>query len=937
MYNIKTSAAGSALRNFIRTLQGNAYSYPGPFDGSQPVTDPLQKTKYSTFATWYNYPKLVEGVITDFTNVAYAYRVQPWGGTVAITCYAAADSTFGFFGARKLNTYAPGTRVLITIDQQQRFGWIVAVLPSFDTPLMPVGVQQLLGTSRKRVDYSHFRPLLAASDAPRGVKIEIPSNNAGRLLDATSAGEVGYITETGMRFFLDSFMAMFGCDETCALSFFHADQLTRLAAYNYQFWTAGCEQEALNDQGEYNDWIGFTPYPWEQLGLINRPTEGGDYSPALKELDDPVWFGITSNQTAETQGEPWNFKREPQDTHQMPWHRYREFRGYLGQGHKRILQGPPQDTEALTTAFCRANTRVPTVTHPLFFSESVLLDGTWLVESAKQISIIKRVGGISPVRTHRPEQTTASGNEAGDDSSNYKFAGAVGSGPRHIIRSTYAPATDNEIAIQQQVAAIFDLHGYLHNYAGIHPFFWHHNDWYVPEMSEMEYLNNKSVDYANLNFASLASKQNFQKPGSVELKVDHRYNTQRYYQTEAGITFTEDGSVVLFDGYGSAITMSQGNVYIDAAADVFMRAGRNVNAWAGNDVNVRAKDSIDLVASSKDVRIKAENNLQLLGGNSGNGGILLESRGRGNEYSFDTPGENTRMAGILLRSGRSDIVSWSSNIYLRTGGAENTTREDPQYIAPGNIVLDSGRGNTDIVMHSRFVSEFLSQSHNMYFGENGVYSSASNFSDNNTILAGFLLVSDAVYVDGQILANGSILAGEGVVAAANGCLPTPMDENSKRQVKDACESIKDSIRSATVAGTTFYNSFLDTRFYQPNQAGSDETINAAQFSLRTTDDYGLSDFKLFETRWQQLAREAEYTLPAWEEKPVTTKFGDSYPFPGRFTEQNFYQQKLQLFDAGNYKDREVDGGQLAAAYANGTLATPELKTLNDYTVTGSGY
>lgn len=939
MYKIQNSAAGTALRNFIRTLQGSAYSFPGPIDNTQPSTDPLQKAKYTTFSTYHNYPTLVEGVITDFTNVAYAYRVKPFGLKLAIVCYAAANSTFGLFGARQLNTLTPGTRVLLTIHPQEQHGWIVCALPAFDSDVSPVPVQQLLGSSRKRVDFSHFRPLLASSGgtaSANNVKVQIASNNAGRLLDATGAGEVGYITETGVRFFLDSFMATLGCDEATALTFFQNDQLARLAAYNYQFWTAGCEQEALDDQGEYNDWIGFTPYPWEQLGLFEPPS-GTQPAEPYRELDDNVWLGITAAQ--ETQGEPWNFKREPLDTHQMPWHRYREFRGYLGQGYKRVVQGPPQNTNASFAKYSTADTREPSATHPLFYSETVLLDGTWLVESAKQISIIKRVGGVSPVRTHRPEQTTASGDQAGDDPKNYRFSGLSGEGPEHKISSVYAASGTSQTAIQQQVAALFDLHGYLHNYAGIHPFFWHRNDWYVPEMSEMNYLNGSAINYAHLNFSALSQQQNLNQPNSVELQVDHRYKKQRYYQTEAGITFMEDGSVVLFDGYGSAITLSQGNVYIDAAADVFMRAGRNVNAWAGNDLNVRAKDSVDLVASTKDVRIKAENNLQMLGGNSGRGGVLLESRGVGTQYDFQEEGEQAATTGIMLRAGKSDVVSWSQNVYLRTGGVENAATqnqsEDPGYIAPGSIVLDAYRGKASVIAHANSFSEFLKSSHAIYFGERDAITHASKFTPNNTLLAGFLRVERGIYSGGLIWADGSILAAKGQVVAEKGCNPGDMDADTKRKVETEAERIRQTIREDVNAGGSLYSQQLDRVFYVGNAAGSDETIRSAQFAFRTIADYGMPDFKLFETRWQQLAREADFNLPKWQERAVSTVNGDSYPFPGNFNTANFYQQSLQLYDGGNYRNRATETGQLSEAYASGTIQQPQQVTLNEYTITGS--
>ena len=161
-----------------------------------------------------------------------------------------------------------------------------------------------------------------------------------------------------------------------------------------------------------------------------------------------------------------------------------------------------------------------------------------------------------------------------------------------------------------------------------------------------------------------------------------------------------------------------------------------------------------------------------------------------------------------------------------------------------------------------------------------------------------------------------------------------MDNDTKQKVEAAAEEIRETIRQDVEAGADRYFSLIDP-FYTANAAGSDTTIRGAQFAFRTIQDYGMPNFKLFETRWQQLAREAEFNLPKWQERAVSTNNGDSYPFPGNFTESNFYQQSLKLYDNGNYKDRAGQDGQLSEAYANGTIDQPQQTTLNDYTVTGS--
>ena len=85
---------------------------------------------------------------------------------------------------------------------------------------------------------------------------------------------------------------------------------------------------------------------------------------------------------------------------------------------------------------------------------------------------------------------------------------------------------------------------------------------------------------------------------------------------------------------------------------MFLKSGRNVNLWAGYDLILRAKNSIDGSASAHDVRLKAENNMMLLGGNSGTGGVLVESRGASGNFDFSQSGEAVSFGGVILRASR---------------------------------------------------------------------------------------------------------------------------------------------------------------------------------------------------------------------------------------------------------------------------------------------
>lgn len=126
---------------------------------------------------------------------------------------------------------------------------------------------------------------------------------------------------------------------------------------------------------------------------------------------------------------------------------------------------------------------------------------------------------------------------------------------------------------------------------------------------------------------------------------------------EAGVFTTPDGSLVLRDAYGSEIIMSGGNVTVTCPGDYIELPGRSAHLLAGKDVTVAANRHIELSASTGDLRAKAENNLTMLGANSGKGGVLIESRAS-DERALSSTGSDMKVGGLTLlaRGGTAAIV-----------------------------------------------------------------------------------------------------------------------------------------------------------------------------------------------------------------------------------------------------------------------------------------
>ena len=69
----------------------------------------------------------------------------------------------------------------------------------------------------------------------------------------------------------------------------------------------------------------------------------------------------------------------------------------------------------------------------------------------------------------------------GNNETNYKFSGVVGTGKEHEITGdieTHGANTNFNRAL-----GVLDMHAYFFNYAGLHPFFYHDKDYQVVEES----------------------------------------------------------------------------------------------------------------------------------------------------------------------------------------------------------------------------------------------------------------------------------------------------------------------------------------------------------------------------------------------------------------------------------------------------------------------
>lgn len=928
--------SGGEVRRLRREgIQADPTSTAGFNSGRNTLTDPSSNTAGFVHGLNTLTSQIAYGVIVDGSALVNGYRVSLDHGGMPIIATPLAASSAGCLGATAISSYMPGTRVVVALNSRDGTSVILGSQP---TDIELVGQAQhdyISPFSRKRVDDCHKKLLKQADGGGYS------NFNGGRPMDATTASEWGAITTTGAAITLDDFMLRASINEMCGMYAFYHDSLLRIAGHNYQCWTGGHEREAFVDQAEYNDYQGYTPYPWENVGCLDRSTT------PVQQYEPTNYLSFM--------GQPYYSRWENKHEFAQPYHRTIEFYGYLGQGKRRIIQTPPPgitrwtyDTSAGpegATPFdsggqngARPGGKGPkketqnTVTKPsiVLAEQNVGLDGRIYLSSAKGITLLKRILLPSTNRTLRPENY-----DKGDDTEkNYKAASLVGAGEEHLITGDIR-VTENEYPNLQRAAAVMDLHGYLFNYSGVHPFYWHKEDYKTWELPEYTHAQ---VQQKTPTFSSLRNKMYMKSITPKEVKVDHRYGNQDYYETECFLSLLDDGGIVIGDGYGAEIRMTGGCISLSAPGDVWLKSGRDMQAWCGNDAVVRANKTVDISATEETVRIKAEKHLMMLGGNedSQTGGVLIESKTKGIDYDFTTPGDETRFNGVLIRAPSANVVTHSKSLYLKTGSDNDAIERG------GHIMIDVQGGEQDIAVRSRNFYHYLEENGAVFhfFGQDDETQKANYFRKDFSLLSGRLGTERDLIVGGGILCENNILVAKGHIAteqAAQMALPlvAPLDEEGQNKIKEGIQKVREAIdKDIPAAANKIRDTVIQVNWLDDNRAGNEDQLIYMGFSFRIDTDYNVEEFMLFEDRWQQLARLGGQQPEKWTEKPVkvNTDPFETYPFPGKrwlVTEPAYKEQdlKIALKQGDGFRDKNR-GKSLASEYRDPEFKPPKPKTLD---------
>lgn len=843
-------------------------------------------------------PRDEVGVVVDVMPASYCYLVSAGRNSLVWCSTAGTGAGFGTVGTRPLDTLAIGAVVYFTRHPDHPgFGTIRCVDPHWSTHTANQpsdGVWPFTRTGQFVEPAHQYIP--AYSQATAG---ETPVNlgavdgadfSAGRPADANSVGQSGVMAETGVGWFVDPYQAYVRADESTGVFCFYPDQLLRVTGHNYQQFSVVAELEHLEDEGELYGYARECVYPWEAYGLW-RPNQ----VPPGWEDAEVANHGLAAGQGSvftdpyESAAGSGRAVREPESDTQTPAARKYQWGGYLGQGRHSVVAGPAQldwayesvPFEPALTAAVGAVTRsdapagrftvegsagpaaqalaVPVndrdgPAQPGLYEEHVTLTGAFHQRVARRWLVTKRMSIPTPRPVRRPEDPAGDSPESG-----YGASGMAGGTDVHkVAGAVEAPDGAGNMAV-----LLPDVIAYSFNWENLHPFHYHEEDWEVADEGEAgsDAVNQRVPDYADL-----AVQQFLDTPEPIYLDVDHRYKLTPYYETESGIALLDDGSVVIYDGWGSEIRMGGGNIEFRASGDVGLHPGRNLVAWAGHDVNVKAHDTIDASAVNGDVFLRSQYKFHAVAGVGGCGGFLFESQADCPAYSFaGLAGSDTVSSGFTVLCKDSAFVVVAQDVAI-------SIHED----APdeSRIFLDAGAERHAYTRSKMFVNHIGTDGSVVHLFAAG---QPNEFAGTYTLIGSALSVVGGAYVSGCLAVQDWVQAG---THFASNEAQTYYGRVQYAAFDPASQEADITTRMSAIAG---YSAAFDTQ--DPYPPGVDD----AEFTHRSTTQYRTADFTFWESRWQRLG--IAQSLWAWTETPVvgTVSGQTTYAHPGvRWTQSGSY-------------------------------------------------
>jgi len=768
------------------------------------------------------------------------------GGGI-IPCVAVSQNNWGTIGPNAVHPYQHKSAVLVYKPSNLFFGFILGVIP-------------------KRVIDEHKNYLLINSKGRSSFhcdlinKLFIPSldnvfnNELIYPKDVTTLTH-GWITPTGVNLFINDYSIQLKASNFCGITAFLLDQLLRICGNNLLIHSLAYSLESYNDNGELFSKNYFCFYPWEAIGL-RQPHNN---------IDDHPFISNNAPLDVDNYQKPsyWSLPNKKI----KPIHRYEIFSGYISNGITESIVVPIDDRPYRLSEPNNIN-------NICVFREHKDLSGSYSLLSAHSILLAKTT--VLP----QPEQIRDIADPLGDDinANNYKFSSLFGNGLDHNVSNLQFPGM---YARSVMPLAIQEYLSYVTNWKTLHGFHYHKNDYFVPEFENLYEKVGIQPSHTKLNYSTLTNMPFLDDPIPTRITIDHRYSCDFYARTSF-INLADNGDIIIGDGSGATIVMSGGNIRIEAPGGIYLCSGKEVIALTGQCV-LRAHKSVDISSAHEDVRIKAENNLQLLGGNSGEGGVLIESKSSGLQQNYENKiGTEVDGRGIVLKAASGVLALYGSDIYMRS--------------LTSDIVLDCANGNSNFELISNAVRVFYTSEVSFNYGDRTTDFNLKNsyyFGADQCIIPTTTVVDGSVYLLSQsgydpiLVVEGSVyvtqaLAAGGQIADVDGGEIDQVPDNFVDNLKSSLQPYHNNLDSMKNIQKNKYN-LLQNDYYTYSMPGNLDTIKSIGFSYRdTSNQYYSNSFIFTAPRWiNNIISGSAQGGVLWNETPVMYQGQELYPWPGR--------------------------------------------------------
>lgn len=755
------------------------------------------------------------GIVVDTIPSLGAYVIQ--GSLVPRTVCVDLTSCCGILGARQFTAIPIGSSVFVYLHPQENWGIILGVIPHNTTrTVSPVSdwIRQACRAGYVEDPIYHWPTRQKDGGG-------VPNFSSGRPVDVLP-GDWGYVTDMGLSVGLGRLMAWLRASDAAKIEIFRLDHLVRMMAYNLEIFTAGSEEQYVDDEGEFSIIRSVTPYQWEGTGIT-----------------DPQNAAFRENVVERSEMGQNEARVEPQQAEQTGYFRYLNFQGYLGDLVREYVALPPNTDEVAYIG----SEQTPSG----LFERRVGLDGSYKVRSARSILFEKTLLIPIPVQRKRFE------DPAGDSAENYQSAQRQWeTNDPTVPRMDFDPITTSPIL---RAMLISEEQAFADQSYSVDVFRRHVRDWRVS--TDEEEAQRWGLDPAK---PTSIPPLEYPLPPYKDVAIDHR-TTARFYRSRSRFGLTADGGFIVEDGYGGQLLMTGGNLYLTVPGDIVLRPGRSVIHMAPGDIILRAGGDVDVSSSRGSVRVKAETDLKMLAGNRTAGTIVVENR-------------------------HGDVVVKTSDAHKVYAGelftlAKKTITLDVR--EKGTIVFNTGTLFTRI--HEQAIDEYVARTSedtivNRWKGTE-IYLGADTVNINGSLK--LFNVGSRLHVNGEIV--GEVLISHDRVYAMDGpknetgtAYLLSKRSNKAAEYSDEIQRIREIRRDGIDRGRAYEQ--INTN--AADGPGNPDGISRIGFSFRSSSELGLGDdYVIHEAPWQKRYRSGSVTT-CWSETSVDRPGSkvETMPYPG---------------------------------------------------------